>query len=44
MYDRNFEMFLAGLITEGEWVTYCTKLLEEIMTENKDVFIRLKDR
>jgi hypothetical protein len=36
--------FEAGRITQEEWYKICFELLGEIMEENKDVFIRLKNR
>jgi hypothetical protein len=36
--------FEAGRITQEEWYKICFELLGEIMEENKDVLIRLKNR
>jgi len=36
--------FEAGWITQDEWYKICFELLGEIMEENRDVFIRLKNR
>ena len=31
-------------ITQEQWYTFCVSILQVIMEENKDVFVRLKDR
>lgn len=36
--------FENGLISQDEWFKLCFEILGEIMEENKDVFIRLKNR
>ena len=36
--------FLAGIISEKEWQDYCFQTLAQKLLDNKDVFIRLKDR
>ena len=33
-----------GMITEQEWFELCKEILVEIMEENKDVLVRLKNR
>jgi hypothetical protein len=43
-YNEMYKKFLKGVITTEEWQEYCTARLHEIMQENVDVFIRLKDR
>jgi hypothetical protein len=43
-YYEMFDKVQRGEITQEAWVDYCMKLLADIMEDNKDVFIRLKDR
>ena len=43
-YYEMFDKVQRGEITQEAWVDYCMKLLSEIMEDNKDVFIRLKNR
>jgi hypothetical protein len=43
-YESAKARFDNGLITQQEWFEICRDVLVEIMEENKDVFIRLKDR
>jgi hypothetical protein len=40
--ERN-KMYLDGKITKQEWIDYCFKYLENLMEENKEVLIRLKN-
>ena len=45
--DQYYEMFAkvqSGIISEETWKEYCFKLLDEVLEDNKDVFIRLKNR
>jgi hypothetical protein len=43
-YTTKLKQFVNGEISEEEWKEYCTVLLEEIMEDAKDVFIRMKER
>ena len=43
-YDINFSKFQTGQITETEWREFCDKVLDQILSEAKDVFERLKVR
>jgi len=36
--------FENGLISQEEWYKICFEILSEIMEENKNVFIRMKNR
>ena len=45
--DQYYEMFVkvqSGIISEEVWKDYCFNMLDEILEQNKDVFIRLKNR
>lgn len=43
-YYIEFEKLQKNEISYIEWGIFCTVLLEEIMEEHKDVFVRLKER
>jgi hypothetical protein len=43
-YATKLEQVTNGTITVEEWQAYCFQLLAEIIEENKDVMIRLKNR
>ena len=43
-YNENRWRFLHGFMSAEEWTEYTQSLLVEIMNENKDVLIRLKNR
>lgn len=43
-YEVMYAKVLSGEITQEEWFEYCFENLSQIMRENKDVFIRLKNR
>jgi hypothetical protein len=43
-YEWAKARFENGLISQDEWFKLCFEILSEIMEENKDVFIRLKNR
>jgi hypothetical protein len=43
-YEWARARFEAGWLTQQEWFEICKDVLVEIMEENKDVLIRLKDR
>lgn len=42
-YDM-FEKFKRREITQQQWYAFCASVLSVIMEENKDVFVRLKNR
>lgn len=42
-YYEIHEQFSNGEISENNWRNFCDVLLEEIMQEHKDVFLRLKE-
>jgi hypothetical protein len=41
--NKMYQMYLDGKITKQEWIDYCFKYLENLMEENKEVLIRLKN-
>ena len=43
-YDHMFKLAQEGLISQQEWFEFTHDLLSKIMDENKDVFVRLKNR
>jgi hypothetical protein len=43
-YNQKYEAFTSGKLSRDEWTRYATAVLEKIMSDNKDVFIRLKNR
>jgi hypothetical protein len=43
-YDKTYDQFQTGKITADEWYQFCYNVLDEIIQENKDVMIRLKNR
>jgi hypothetical protein len=43
-YEWAKDRFDNGLITQQEWFEVCRDVLVEIMEENKDILIRLRDR
>jgi hypothetical protein len=43
-YNEMWSKFQNGTISEAVWVEFCDALLDEILIEHKDVFIRLKYR
>jgi hypothetical protein len=43
-YYAMLEKYECGEITQQQWFAYCAMVLEVLMEENKDVFIRLKNR
>ena len=44
LYYKTRQQFVDGEITTGQWQEFCYQVLLEIMEENKDVLIRLKNR
>jgi hypothetical protein len=43
-YYTMLEKFERKEITQQRWYEFCALILEVLMDENKDVFIRLKNR
>ncbi len=43
-YFENLEKFSNNEWTSDQWYSYCVSVLGQLMEENKDVFIRLKNR
>jgi len=43
-YQIMYQKFLNGEISGYEWNLYCQSILYQLMEENKDVLIRLKNR
>lgn len=43
-YSNRLKDFYAGIITEQEWMEYCASILAELMDENKEVYLRMKER
>ena len=45
--DQYYEMFAkvqSGIISEEVWKDYCFNILDEVLEQNKYVFIRMKNR
>ena len=42
-YYNTFDQYQRGEISLQQWLGFCNVILEEIMEENKDVLIRLKE-
>lgn len=42
-YEIKYQQFVNGIITELEWKNYCFSILSDLLEENKDVLIRLKN-
>jgi hypothetical protein len=43
-YKEMFAKVQSGQISEKEWFDYCFEVLGNVVEENKDVFVRLKNR
>ena len=43
-YYTNLQKFQNNEWTSDMWYIYCASVLDQLMEENKDVFIRLKNR
>lgn len=43
-YFENLQKFQNGDWTSDMWYIYCASILDQLMEENKEVFIRLKNR
>jgi len=44
MYDEMYDKFQEGKITAQEWYRFCYDVLGEIIEENKEIMVRLKNR
>ena len=42
-YDTMFRKFQNGEITETEWREFCAKILDKVLDDHKDIFVRLKN-
>lgn len=42
-YAEKFKAFKAGTLSEADWRAYCDKTLNQLLVDNSDVFIRLKN-
>ena len=43
-YDKMYNQMKSGEISDQEWYDYCANLLGDILDDNKDVMVRLKNR
>lgn len=43
-YNEMYRRFTEGVISEAAWREYCASILDKVLTDNKDVFVRLKHR
>jgi hypothetical protein len=43
-YGEMWNKVQAGQITEQQWKDFCFEVLGEILEDNKDVLVRLKNR
>lgn len=43
-YEQMYKDFCDGKITEKEWSDFCMDVLEDLMTINESVLLRLKHR
>lgn len=41
-YYESYKDYLSGKISEKEWMEICIHMLEELLKQNKEVFLRLK--
>lgn len=44
VYNKMYDDFVSGKITAEVWYQFVYTILDELLEENKDVLIRLKDR
>ena len=44
LYFENLQKFKAGKISQEFWYEICANILAQLMTDNADVFKRLKER
>lgn len=42
-YNKNWEAYIAGTMSESEWRGYCDLVLIKIMMDCREVFIRLSE-
>ena len=42
-YDMMRVKILNGSITEAQWKTYCMSMLEQLLEDNQDILISLKE-
>lgn len=42
-YYQKMDQWQSGKITDNEWYMFCTVILGELLDENRDVLIRLKE-
>lgn len=42
IYDKVKKQYLEGLITDTQWEQFCMKCNEQLMVENQNVLLRLK--
>lgn len=42
-YEKNLQNVRNGFMTEKEWKDYCYSILIQLMEENADVLLRLKN-
>lgn len=42
-YKTKYEQYLKGAISKKDWNNYCFEIFEQLMKDNKDVLIRLKN-
>lgn len=43
-YNQVHQMFRSGVISFEQWNAYCLERLHDVLMQNIDVLIRLKDR
>lgn len=43
-YQNMWFALHAGMISEQEWRVFCDALFNQVLEENKDVMVRLKNR
>ena len=44
LYFENLEKLKAGKISQEIWCEFCANILAQMMTDNADIFKRLKER
>lgn len=42
-FDMLFELYIKGFLKEDVWYKYCLGVLTQLMEENKEIFLRLKE-
>ena len=42
-YSEKLNQLQNGLLSEESWIEYCSKLLEQVLEDAKDVMIRIKE-